>query len=68
VYDRVENKVYLIGNPVLTEGPHIVRGNGQSQLIYDLTTGRAQIVGGRVQSLISPNQSSPTTDRSKPRP
>ncbi len=21
VYDRVENKVYLIGNPVLTEGP-----------------------------------------------
>ena len=68
VYDRVENKVYLIGNPVLTEGPHIVRGNGQSRLIYDLTTGRAQIVGGRVQSLISPNQSSPTTDRSKPRP
>lgn len=65
VYDRVENKVYLIGNPVLTEGPHIVRGNQQSQLIYDLTSGRAQITGGRVQSLITPSQGS-TGDRSKP--
>lgn len=67
VYDRVENKVYLIGNPVLTEGPHVVRGNAQSQLIYDLTSGRAQISGGRVQSLITPSQGSPA-DRSKPRP
>jgi lipopolysaccharide export system protein LptA len=65
VYDRVENKVYLIGNPVLTEGPHVVRGNEQSQLIYDLNTSRAQIVGGRVQSLITPSQGSPG-DRSKP--
>jgi lipopolysaccharide export system protein LptA len=64
VYDRVENKVYLIGNPVLTEGPHIVRGNAQSQLIYDLTSGRAQIAGGRVQSLITPSQGQ--GDRSKP--
>lgn len=65
VYDRIENKVYLIGNPVLTEGPHIVRGNEQSQLIYDLTSGRAQIVGGRVQSLITPSQGS-TGGRSRP--
>ena len=65
VYDRVENKVYLIGNPVLTEGPHVVRGSEQSQLIYDLNTGRAQISGGRVQSLITPSQGSPG-DRSKP--
>lgn len=63
VYDRVENKVYLIGNPVLTEGPHVVRGNAQSQLIYDLTSSRAQIVGGRVQSLITPSQG---TTGSKP--
>lgn len=65
VYDRVENKVYLIGNPVLTEGPHIVRGNEKSQLIYDLTSGRAQIVGGRVQSLITPAQGA-TGDRARP--
>ena len=65
VYDRVENKVYLIGNPVLTEGPHVVRGDGQSQLIYDLTSGRAQITGGRVQSLITPSQGG-SPERSKP--
>lgn len=65
VYDRVENKVYLIGNPVLTEGPHVVRGDGQSQLIYDLTSGRAQITGGRVQSLITPSQGG-GSDRPKP--
>lgn len=59
VYDRVENRVYLIGNPVLTEGPHVVRGNEQSQLIYDLTSGRAQISGGRVQSLITPGAGTP---------
>jgi lipopolysaccharide export system protein LptA len=66
VYDRLENKVYLIGNPVLTEGPHVVRGNAQSQLIYDLNTGRAQIVGGRVQSLITPSQSSPGAKPARP--
>lgn len=66
VYDRVENKVYLIGNPVLTEGPHVVRGNAQSQLIYDLNTGRAQIVGGRVQSLITPSQGSPGAKPARP--
>ncbi|MFN3891198.1 MAG: LptA/OstA family protein [Beijerinckiaceae bacterium] len=67
VYDRVENKVYLIGNPVLTEGPHVVRGNAQSQLIYDLTSGRAQISGGRVQSLITPGQGNAGGDKPKPR-
>ena len=66
VYDRVENKVFLIGNPVLTEGPHIVRGNAQSQLIYDLTSGRAQIVGGRVQSLITPSQGTPGAKPTRP--
>lgn len=58
IYDRAENKVYLIGNPVLTEASHVVRGDAQSQLIYDLATGRAHIAGGRVQSLITPSQPS----------
>lgn len=65
VYDRVENKVYLIGNPTLTEGPHVVQGDGQSQLVYDLTSGRAQIMGGRVRSLITP---SAAPQGEKPRP
>lgn len=66
VYDRAENKVYLIGNPVLSEGPHLVRGDAQSQLIYDLTSGRAQIVGGRVQSIITPGAAS-AAERGKQR-
>ncbi len=57
IYDRAENKVYLIGNPVLTEASHVVRGDAQSRLVYDLATGRAHITGGRVQSLITPSQS-----------
>lgn len=71
VYDRIENKVYLIGNPTLSEGSHVVQGDSQSQLIYDLTAGRAQIVGGRVRSLITPSSAptqSPTQTGEKPRP
>lgn len=54
VYDRTANKVYLIGNPVLTQGPNIVRGGAGARLVYDLNTGRARITGGRVQSIIVP--------------
>jgi len=72
VYDRVDNKVYLIGNPTLSEGSHVVQGDAQSQLIYDLTAGRAQIVGGRVRSLITPSSAaqtpSPAQPGEKPRP
>ena len=58
VYDRAENKVFIYGNPVLTEGAHVVRGDAQSRLVYDLASGRAQVTGGRVQSLITPSQAS----------
>ncbi|MGE3247736.1 MAG: LptA/OstA family protein [Beijerinckiaceae bacterium] len=54
IYDKEANKVYLIGNPVLTQGSNIVRGGPGAQLIYDLNTGRARITGGRVQSIIVP--------------
>ena len=57
VYDRAENKVFIYGNPVLSEGAHVVRGDSQSRLVYDLASGRAQVTGGRVQSLITPSQS-----------
>lgn len=57
VYDRAENKVFIYGNPVLTEGAHVVRGDASSRLVYDLASGRAQVTGGRVQSLITPSQS-----------
>jgi lipopolysaccharide export system protein LptA len=54
VYDKAKNRVYLIGNPVLTQGVNIVRGGPKAQLIYDLNTSRAHITGGRVQSIIVP--------------
>lgn len=67
VYDRAENKVFIYGNPVLTEGAHVVRGDAQSRLVYDLASGRAQVTGGRVQSLITPSQSNADKPKAAPR-
>lgn len=57
VYDKAQNKLFLIGNPVLTQGPNVVRGGKGARLVYDLNTGRARITGGRVQSIITPGGS-----------
>ena len=54
VYDKPNNKVFLYGNPVLTQGPNVVRGGNDGVLEYDLNTGRANIKGGRVQSIFTP--------------
>jgi lipopolysaccharide export system protein LptA len=50
LYEKAENKVYLIGNVKLSQGPNIAKGE---KLVYDLTTGQAQIIG-RVSSLFVP--------------
>lgn len=65
VYDKAANKVYLIGNPVLTQGRNIVRGGAQAQLIYDLATGQARISGGRVQSIIVPKGASQNSGKNR---
>ncbi|MDB5649695.1 MAG: Organic solvent tolerance protein OstA [Hyphomicrobiales bacterium] len=54
IYDRAENKVYLIGNVVLSQGPNITKGDRDSKLVYDLTSGQAQVIGGRVSSIFTP--------------
>ncbi len=57
VYDRKENKWYLIGNVTLTEGTDVTRGD---RLIYDLGSSRAMVEGGRsgrVQSVFTPRDS-----------
>ncbi len=57
VYDRNENKWYLIGNVTLTEGTDITRGD---RLVYDLGSQRAVVEGGRsgrVQSVFTPRDS-----------
>ena len=50
VYDKPENKVYLIGHAVLSQGANITRGD---KLIYDLTTSQAK-VEGHVESVFTP--------------
>ena len=51
VYEKAENKVYLIGNVTLTQGPNVTKGD---KLIYDLTTSQA-VVTGRVRSMFIPS-------------
>lgn len=53
-FDKPNNKVFLIGHPVLTQGPNVVKGAPDGKLEYDLTSGRANIAGGRVQSIFTP--------------
>jgi lipopolysaccharide export system protein LptA len=54
LYDKAENKVYLIGNVVLSQGPNVTKGERDSKLVYDLDTGYAQVIGGRVNSIFTP--------------
>ena len=53
-FDRVGNKIYLIGNAALSDGPNVTRGE---RVIYDINTGVANIEtapGGRVKALFVP--------------
>jgi lipopolysaccharide export system protein LptA len=58
-YDRAENKVYLKGNVVLTQGDTVTKGN---RLVYDIPTGQAVVLAddgsgkdsGRVHSILTP--------------
>lgn len=50
-FDRVVNKVFLIGNAALSDGPNVTRGE---RVAYDLGTGVANVEGGRVRALIVP--------------
>ncbi|MGH6868546.1 MAG: LptA/OstA family protein [Methylocella sp.] len=51
VYDKSENKVYLIGNVTLTQGQTVTKGD---KLIYDLNTNQAAVTG-RVRSMFLPS-------------
>ena len=58
-FDRVINKVFLIGNAALTDGPNVTRGE---RVAYDVSTGVANIEGGRVKALIVPSSSQKDKD------
>jgi lipopolysaccharide export system protein LptA len=62
VYEKSENKVYLIGNVTLTQGPNVTKGD---KLTYDLNTKQAAVTG-RVRSMFLP--SGGTGDAKEPRP
>ena len=62
VYEKSENKVYLIGNVTLTQGPNVTKGD---KLVYDLNTNQAAVTG-RVRSMFLP--SGGTGDSKEPRP
>lgn len=62
VYEKSENKIYLIGNVTLTQGPNVTKGD---KLTYDLNTNQAAVTG-RVRSMFQP--SGGTGDAKEPRP
>ena len=62
IYEKSENKVYLIGNVTLTQGPNVTKGD---KLIYDMNTKQAAVTG-RVRSKFLPNGG--TGDAKEPRP
>jgi lipopolysaccharide export system protein LptA len=68
LYDKAENKVYLIGNVVLSQGPNITKGERNSKLVYDLDTGYAQVIGGRVNSIFTPGSADGAEKKSSGRP
>ena len=61
VYDKAENKVFLIGHVTLSQGANVTKGE---RLIYDLNTNQAVVVGGgtaqggRVRSIFTPGEKS----------
>ncbi len=64
VYDKPENKFYLIGHVALSQGENVTRGD---KLVYDLTSGQAVVSSsGRVRSLIIPGDQNAKPAAPKP--
>ena len=55
-FDKAQNKVFIIGNAVLNDGPNVVKGG---KVAYDLTTSVAKVEGmaatDRVRTVIIPS-------------
>ena len=61
-FDRTRNRVLLVGNAALSDGPNVTRGE---RVAYDLNTGIANVEGGgqggRVRALIVPGSQNNTS-------
>lgn len=70
-FDRGANKILLIGNAALSDGPNVTRGE---RVVYDINTGVASIdtkPGGRVRALFVPGNGAPAptgAGNAKPKP
>lgn len=67
LYDKAENKWYLLGNVTLTEGSDVTQGD---KLIYDLSNSTALVDAGkkgRVKSIFTPKDSSKDATKDTPR-
>jgi len=70
-FDRDANKILLIGNAALSDGPNVTRGE---RVVYDINTGVASIdtkPGGRVRALFVPGKGAPAptgAGNAKPKP
>jgi lipopolysaccharide export system protein LptA len=67
-FDRQANKIYLIGNAALSDGPNVTRGE---RVVYDLNTGVANVEtkpGGRVRALFVPGSGSDPAAGAAPAP
>ena len=65
-FDRIRNKVLLIGNVALSDGPNVTRGE---RIVYDLNTGTANVEtnpGGRVRALFVPGSNKDAAEPKKP--
>jgi lipopolysaccharide export system protein LptA len=65
-YDRAENKVYLYGNVVWTQGDQVIKGE---KLVYDVPTAQATVLGpdkGRVKSIFTPGADEPAANDKAP--
>lgn len=62
VYDKAQNKVWLIGNVTLSDSGNVTKGD---KLTYDLTSGEATVdtgAAGRVKGLFIPGSAGPGSD------
>ncbi|MBM6580623.1 hypothetical protein ILT44_10565 [Microvirga sp. BT689] len=58
-FDRGSNKIMLVGNATLSDGPNVTKGE---RVLYDINTGVANIEttpGGRVRALFVPGNGGP---------
>ncbi|WP_246529341.1 LptA/OstA family protein [Microvirga zambiensis] len=58
-FDRGSNKIMLVGNATLSDGPNVTKGE---RVLYDINTGVANIEtapGGRVRALFVPGSGGP---------